>query len=346
MTPPPDTEGYLEGAYLTGEYMTGHFAAPIGMQANMFSKAPLGMQATMVHQKMLGMQATMVIYNDRNLRILMDFASRGTPDLLGLNWTASSIVAGAPDWGVKNLNTDIVEQYYRSEDAVTTITLTCDTGVPQGVPINTIALLGHNLTSSAIVQVQGSQDGTFSPPDITFNMQTTVQDMYYVAPTLPGANGQNRYWRFIIQDADNPDTFIRIGCLIFGAALIFTVKDTYIQPLKFGYRHFKDAMETEGFTTVSNDRALKKLLSLNFQALNRRNNNYRILERVMTEARTSLKCLIMPLPRFPTRHTVFAKLVELPQDINIIANEILGSDNNPTDVVELIDLGLAWDESE
>jgi len=311
---------------------------PFGMQAHMYvvDGTPFGMQATSVRRALLGMQATLVIYNNVQLRVLMDFPSRGTAALLGNNWATSSEVAGELDWAPKNLNTDVEEQYYRSEDTVTVATLTCNTGVTQGVPVDTIGIRAHNLTTSAIVQVQGSQNGLFSPPDITFDMTVERDNMYWISPSLPAITGQNKHWRFLIQDPNNPDGHIRIGTIVFGAARIFARNESFNNPLKRGWRHFKDSIKTEGFTNVSNDRALKKFLSLDFEKLDRKLNNFGVVEALITQARTSLKVLVIPTPLFASRYAVFAKLKDLP-DLEV---ESIDEDH------EYITVSLDWDESE
>lgn len=329
--------GYMEDDYLTEEYMSGEAMESTGFQVEMFFQHKTGMQVTMLQREDTGFQCTLVIYNNIQLRILMDFPSRGTEDLLGDNWTASS-EHGAEDFDVKNLNTDIVEQYYRTADGDPDTTLTCDTGLVQGVAVDTIAILNHNLTTSAQVQVQGSKDGTFGPPDITFNMTVTRLNMFYIAPELPTLDGQNRYWRFIIVDSENPDDFIRIGTIVFGASRIFSLKECYVQPMKRKRNHYADKLKTEGYTAITNDKTLKRKLTLAFESLNRKLQNYRILDELFDTARTSLKCLIIPTPRFPERHTVFAKLTDLPEE-SIECNDDDGEE-------ELITLDCEWDEAE
>jgi hypothetical protein len=293
-----------------------------------------GMQVQQVIAEKFGMQSTMVIYNTTQLRLMCDFPSRGIQALLGNNWVASTTAPG--DYLPKNLNTDVVEQAWRSTAGTASLsTLTCDTGVVQGVPIDTIAILGHNLTKSAQVQVQGSNDNFATPPNIVFNMNTELENMYYISPTFPPVAGQNRYWRFIFQDITNPAGFIEVGTLLFGTSDIFSVAECFRNPVVNGYRHFKDELRTEGFTNASNDRALKKFLKLEFEKLNYFKGNFRLLEESIKYARTSLKCLVIPTPQYPSRFAVFAKLVAMP--------EITHTDIDGT--TGYVDLGLEWDES-
>ena len=307
-----------------------------GMQTNMVvnTSKVLGMQIQQVITRKFGMQATMVIYNVTQLRLMCEFPSRGTQAFQGNNWTASTTAPG--DYLPKNLNTDIIEQTWRSTVGTASLsTLTCDTGVVQGVPIDTIAILGHNLTRSASVQVQGSNDNFATAPNIVFNMNTELENMYYISPTFPPLAGQNRYWRFIFQDITNPTGYIEVGTLIFGTSDIFSVAECFRNPVVNGYRHFKDSLPTEGFTNASNDRALKKFVKLKFEKLNYFKGNFRLLEESIKYARTSLKCLVIPTPQYPSRFAVFAKLVAMP--------EITHTDIDAT--TGYVDIDLEWDES-
>jgi hypothetical protein len=308
----------------------------IGQQALMIvnTESPRGMQVQQVIADKYGMQSTMVIYNVTQLRLMCEFPSRGTAGLLGNNWVASSTAAG--DYLPKNINTDIVEQVWRSGAGTASFsTLTCDTGIVQGVPIDTIAILGHNLTKSALVQVQGSNDNFATPANIVFNMTAETENMYYISPTFPTLAGQNRYWRFIFQDVTNPDGFIEVGTLLFGTSDIFSVAECFRNPVVNGYRHFKDELRTEGFTNVSNDRALKRFLRLSFEKLNFFKGNYRMLDDMFKFARTSLKCLVIPTPQYPSRFAVFAKLTAMPEVTHTDIDAQTG----------YIDIDLEWDES-
>ena len=166
-------------------------------------------------------------------------------------------------------------------------------------------------------------------------MLVETTNMYYISPTFPTLSGQNRYWRFIIQDNTNPDGYLQVGTILFGTSEIFSLSEMFKNPLTFGYRHFKDAIQTEGFTNVSNDRALKKYLQLEFEKLNYFAGNYRILNEMMQYARTSLKTLVIPTPQYPSRFAIFAKITQMPEIIHTSIDE----------TSEYIDVGFEWDES-
>lgn len=314
-------ENYLLDPYMTDSYLAQYMGAFQGMQAQQ------------LHATRMGMQAVMVLYNITQLRIMSEFPSRGTVGMAGASWTADSTSSG--DFGANNLNTDIVEQVFRSGiGTASSVILTCDTGVVQGVSIDTLAILGHNLSKSATVQLQGLTS-LIASPSVTIDLTVEPNNMYYIAPTFPPANAKVRYWRFNISDPANPDGFVQIGTIVFGTSEIFSLSESFLNPITRGFQHFKDEVKTEGFTNVMNNRALKQYMKIGFRDLRYFESNYQKLETYLKFARTSLKCLVIPTPEFPSRFAIFAKLKSLPD----IVHESIGKDE------EYIDLSLEWDES-
>jgi hypothetical protein len=340
--------GYLYSPYLSGPYLTAGFCAHVGNQVDMAVRDTtplgsevdrsirtlkslgsevdrviedlvfLGSQVERVNAVSLGSQVRFVLYNNRRIRILCDFPSRGAAGAgnnawgngrgLGLNWQASSTLAG--DFVVNNLNTDIVEQVWRSNGALTA-TLACDTEINQGIAPDTVAILNHNWTSSAVVIFEGSNDSAFSSIGASIPISATRINSYYVAPTLPTA--QFRYWRINISDTTNLDGYLQVGTVVFGSAIIFQGEDI-IDQVRRRTRHFSDKVPTEGYTNVANDRAIKRAITISFNALDYEKGNFENLMSIFETARTSLKCLWMPDPQDPTRFTVFGKLNEIPEE--------------------------------
>jgi hypothetical protein len=340
-----DDSGYLTDAYLSFAYLVRTFCVTMGVQVNRITTQlhPVDeqiqrqitrghtvntqiqrqidaqhaalMQVDRVQATTKGMQILFALYNTYNLRILCDFPSRGTT---GLNWTANSTAAG--DFSVNNLNTDIVEQIWRSVSGVKTgLVLTCDTEIPQGVFLDTLGMLNHNLTRSATVQLQGSTDAGFATIGFDENLEVLDDvNLYYIAPTLPQVSF--RYWRFIINDSTNTNSSLQIGTIVFGSSVIFQ-GECFVDQVQRGTKHFSDKVETEGFTNVSNDRALKYSTQLEFRFLNFQRGNFRNIRNIFKTARTSLKCLWIPTPQFPDRFAVFGKLTQIPVETHKVISE-------------------------
>lgn len=285
-----------------------------------------GMQADFVNVTSYGQQCTIALYNTKLLRILIDFPSRGLAGATGMNewgfpagqgqsWKSNSTADG--DFLPANLNTDVTEQKWRSA-SLTGINLDCDTERNQGVFLDTLAILDHNLTTSANVTLLGSNDPTFGVIGITIPLSPRLDDpnTYWLAPELP--NVGYRFWRLAIDDPQNPDGFCEIGAIIFGGAEIFQ-GEAFVDEVEFQLKDFTDSVPTEGFTNVNNSRAQKKLLRLEFRSLRYTMGNYRIMRRLFRQERTVLKCLWLPTPdkdneEYTARFAIFSKLSAIPSE--------------------------------
>lgn len=333
--------GYLEEAYLVDLYLASYNCGAGGWQANqiveslepvgfqalgvidtsdavgmqaqgiIFTDTPSGMQALQVLGTPLGFQATISLYNSQQLRILCEFPSRGTS---GTNWTATNTASG--DFSANNLNTDIVEEVWRSS-TTGSINVVCDTEIPQGIALDTLAIINHNFTAGAVITLEGADNSGFAPIGFSQTLQVLSKrnNIYYIAPTLP--TNLLRYWRINISDNSNPDGYYEMGTVVFGAAAIFTLEECFTDNLGKMDKDFADKVATEGFTNVSNSRALKRVIDLNFQSLNEQLPNIAILDTVFTTFRTTHKCLWIPTPddtdqEITDRFAVFAKLSVIP----------------------------------
>lgn len=307
-------DGYLVDDYLTTPYLAAKICAHMRSEFHRIT-------ARLVNSQILH-----AIYNTKLLRILCEFPSRGTS---GTNWSVIAGGTAAGDFSVNNLNTDIVEQVYRS--TAKNITIQCDTQVPQGIFNDTLAILGHNFTTSASVVMQGSNDITFGSVGLSETLDVELNNIYWISEYLPAAS--YRYWRFIISDVTNANN-LQIGTIVFGPSIIFN-GECFVDNVVRRKTHFADRVRTEGFTSVSNDRALKRAVSLSFKNLDFNRDNYEHLVEVIDAARTSLKCLWIPTPEYASRFAVFGKLSEMPVE----NHRVLGEN------ADYIDLDITVDEA-
>lgn len=307
--------GYLVDAYLSMPYLAAEICAHIRSEFHRITA------------RLINTQILHAIYNTKLLRILCEFPSRGTS---GTNWSVISGGTAVGDFSVNNVNSDIVEQVYRSTAKV--VTIQCDTQIPQGVFNDTLAILGHNFTTSASVVMQGSNDITFGSVGISETFDVEKNNIYWISEFLP--LNSYRYWRFIINDVTNPSN-LQIGTIVFGASIIFN-GECFIDDVVRRKTHFADRVRTEGFTSVSNDRALKRAVSLSFKRLDYNRDNYENLVDVIDTARTSLKCLWIPTPEFPSRFAVFGKLSEMPVE----NHKVIGENADYIDIDVTVDEAL------
>jgi hypothetical protein len=101
---------------------------------------------------------------------------------------------------------------------------------------------------------------------------------------------------------------------VFGESTILTEEESFSNPIKFQKYHYTDKIETEGFTTVSNDRGIKRNLVLDFQNINFSGGNYANIQEIFETMRTSHKALWIPTPRYPSRYALFGKLTQIPSE--------------------------------
>ncbi len=278
---------------------------------NLTKEKAFGIQFQPITQIGFGIQFLSTIYNTVYLRILHNFKSRG---LLATNWLTNSQAVG--DFDINNVNTDIIEEIWKSDDTVKSgIKLTCDVGAGQICYMDTLAILNHNMTVSANVVLLMSNDPTFVSGVESIALPARTENMYYISPELPTQGF--RYFRFQIDDPTNQNNNITIGNIIFGAADIIQ-GENFTDEVDFEMVDYTDKINTEGFTNVSNSRALKRKLTLQFESIDYEKRNYEILRNVFTTYRTSLKTLWIPTPDpidqdLTDRLAIFGKLVEVPK---------------------------------
>lgn len=307
----------LTNTLTTGIQAQGNIATRLitGIQAlgNIHAIGPLGTQFFSLRVAPTGVQFNTVLYNTDNLRILCDFLSRGTT---GQNWTANSTAPG--HFNINNVNTDVVEEVWKSDGDLTGVVITCDTEVAQGVFVDTLAILNHNLTTSASVTLLASNDPTFGVVGETIPLiMGREENFYYIAPTYP-LQGY-RYWRFLINDVTNPNTDgLKIGAIVFGSSVIFQ-GECFVDEVGFTLQDFADTVRTAGFRNVANSRALKKKLNLEFRFLSYSKVNFRQMRQMFRRERTTLTCLWIPTPdvndqEYTARFAIFGKLTSIPRE--------------------------------
>lgn len=93
-------------------------------------------------------------------------------------------------------------------------TIKIDAGAGLTITANSAAILGHNLSSGAVCKIQGNATDEWNSPTvdeaITYNADIMTE--YFTSNSL-------RFWRFLIDDTDNPDTYISVGRLVLCAYL-------------------------------------------------------------------------------------------------------------------------------
>lgn len=275
-------------------------------------------------------------YNLSQLRVLWEFASDG---LVPNPFLAHSALSSG-DFQITNLKSDIVEQKWRTTSTNNAFfILDCGrtdntvTSPQRAVIFDTMALLGTNLTEKAVIKVYayGQAYDSFGNGNEGFN-QTRYADFLTVAQYYAAYNMSNdpyevnflwassteviqpyRYWMIEIVDPTNPDEFIEVGRFVAGQATILTELENFTSDVKYSEVNYKDEMSINGFSSISNNRALKKKLTVQFDKLNVNGENWRILRRMLRYIRDTKKALVLPDPTDVYRFNLFAKLKTMPE---------------------------------
>lgn len=291
----PAGDGYLENNYLEGPYLAGYICTGVGIEFSVLVLSGTAVQLTVVN------------YNTNRIRVLCDVESRGTVDD---NWTSNSTLASSTDsFNINNVNTDIVEQVWRSNNQKTGIILECDAGVGRNIFLDTFVMLNHNLTTSASVNLIGDDDPAFGSPGVNIPLVITEDRFVYIAPDFPLSGF--RYWRISIDDNTNPNAYLQIGVIGFGSSEIMN-QNCYRDAITQKYVDHKDSVFTEGFTNVMNERSVTGGLTLQFSNLIYDSQDWNTLQSIFDYAKTTLKCFWIPDPQIPLRFLKFSKLKEIP----------------------------------
>lgn len=270
-------------------------------------------------------QWRVVAYNVTQMRVLWEVKTDGVE---AENYTASS--EASADKGIVNVKSDIIEKYWEATGK-TAEWFQLDAGAGVTISMDTFAIIAHNLSGSAVVTLKGHGDGSASAPadwdEVAVYATLAMPDdpvednLIYVAPALPAAS--YRWWRVDIADPSNTEN-IRIGRVVGGSALIF-VGENCLDRITFVDANYKDEQQLNGFTSIANNRALKKRMTLRFRDIDRiSQTNYRLLRRYWRYSRDTLKSLIIVDPSSETsryQYTVFAKLARMPEQEHVYISE-------------------------
>lgn len=292
----PNEVGYLELPYLEDPYLVDYMCVGVGVELEVATRKGIGVELNVKN------------YNDLRLRVMCEIPSRGD----GTSWTANSTLASTTSsFDVNNVNDDLIENVWRSNNIITGIQLNCDAGAGNSIFVDTIFFLNHNLTSSAAVQMLGSDDPTFTVIGQTLDLTITEDDEFiYIAEEFPLAGF--RYWRINIDDNTNSNAFLQFGVIGFGESEVFET-DCFILPVEHEETDYVDVMKTEAFTNIMNERARRNAVKLVFKNIVYDSQDHQRFVRIFDFAGVTLKCLWVPTPQFPYRYMTFAKMKKLPR---------------------------------
>lgn len=133
----------------------------------------------------------------------------------GLSLTASSEWTGFEIENIQNI------QRYKTwrSTGITSENIVIDSGLGNTITGSALIISKHNLTSSVVITLQGNATDSWGSP--TFSQVQTYDhndDTIFIANTT--ATASYRFWRIVIADSTNTNSYIEIGRVFFGNGLL------------------------------------------------------------------------------------------------------------------------------
>lgn len=199
--------------------------------------------------------------NGEGISFLYEF-DLGNRDVLNPGANVISVTGTADgDFDKANLTTESVRQVWRSADCTAWQEVVIKAELK--TRIDTLAILGHNFTEDAVVQVQANIDDNWVAPPFNRTVPWTELNMVLCEDFAD----DYEYYRVRVLDPGNPCGFIEIGRIVGGRAFTFQGGEDITDEIEIEYEDMADAVKTEGFFRVSNVKVTARSLSVKFNKL-------------------------------------------------------------------------------
>lgn len=237
----------------------------------------------------------------------------GEYDLVNPGANVISVTSTAVgDHDKKNLTTAPLKETWRSATAATPQVIVIHANDTTKAP-DVFAILNHNLTSNAVVNLKGSTSTNFTAAGLSINFPYGKNNLI-LAQAIGTAYP---YYQITIQDAGNPDGFIELGRIIAGPSFTFINNEDMADNFTVKQQDLAYQMSTEGFFRASNERVKVSGLSLTFPSLQTttgNNANYTGLATMVDFVGTTLPFLTIVDPFDVYFKNVWGQLNQLPTE--------------------------------
>jgi hypothetical protein len=196
------------------------------------------------------------------IKFLYQFAV-GEYDLNNPGSNVLSVTSTAAGFDKKNLTTSPLREVWRSTTSISGYQDIVFQANDPSVVIDTFAILNHNLSSTAVVQVQGSLTSSFTAPAFTLAFTWSEKHMVLLNDIGTAYN----YYRVRILDPSNPCGFLEIGRIIAGRSFTFTNNEDITDSISIATQDLASKTKTEGFFRAFNQRVKVDTLSISFSKL-------------------------------------------------------------------------------
>lgn len=87
-----------------------------------------------------------------------------------------------------------------------------DNDAGSALEYDTVAIIGHNLTATAVIKIYGADDDAFTTNVVSDTLTYNANNIY----EFLAAARTKRYRRIYIDDTDNPSCYVQIGVIVLG----------------------------------------------------------------------------------------------------------------------------------
>lgn len=246
------------------------------------------------------------------IKFLYSFAL-GDYDFTNPGANVISVTSSADgDHGKINLTTTPLRETWRSGPGIGDFQEIIMEANDLTVVPDTFALLNHNLTELAVVQVQASMTPDFLAPALTVTMQWTEKHM-----ALQASFGlAYTYYRFRILDPLNTCGFIEIGRIIAGKSFTVSNNEDITDDIDISTEDLAYSMKTEGFFRAFNERVKVDKVGLRFAKLKTavgENDNYLGLKALFEEVGETYPFLTIVDPSDQSFEMIWGQIDSLPR---------------------------------
>lgn len=214
------------------------------------------------------------------------------------------------DFDKKNLTSSPLREVWRSVNATGWQEIIMQADQLVDTP-DVFAVLNHNLTNLAVIQLQGSNDPSFVAPAFTVSIPWRKKHAYLIQDVGMAYD----YYRFRILDPTNPCEYIQIGRIVAGKSFYFTDNEDIVDDITVTKVDKAYKTETEGFFRAFNERVKIDTAMVSFRKLRTKetdNPNFGRLEEMMDEVGETYPFLTILDPTDPTFPVIWGVIDRLP----------------------------------
>lgn len=255
----------------------------------------------------------------------------GNRDLVNFGANIISVTSTAPgDFDKGNMTIDPLRQVWRSADVASwqEIVIKADLATA----IDTIAILNHNLSETAVINLQGNISNSFVAPPL--NIFVPWQKKHLIICQNFGQ--PYSYYRIRILDPSNACGYIEIGRIIGGTAFTFDKSngEDINDDISYDWKDLADQARTEGFFRASTERIKLRALKVKFskiRAAAAENDNWIALREMIDTVGISKPFLTIVDRLDPSFISLWGQLDDLPTE-NFTINRFVSMNLSQTEV--------------